>query len=815
MKRLALRGNPAASTSTFPCPEHSLFPEQNALNEALAESLSSEILLTSELATKVDSLAREYRTAYDAVKRVDTLCAEAEDLSGTFTSVLERLLRGVFAGDGDGSPPSLMSEECLDQSHHSAYLALLPSVLNECEEVCEKARLVLQSSKLALFALDFPGLDSSFNSNAVSQFQRLASLCDQARSACSDVKSRVSRLREARRVWAAMCGILNELEDVRRRLGEDMKQQRWRRHTGHRDDPLTPESPPISPLPVDTSHMEFSHVLNDLGVKLTSEVIMPLSELSKTLETPLNDWLSQTAAGLKGLWETVTKQIKLLESIQRQAVVMKDIHDDFNNLQICIEDMKMRIQTFTDAALTDRLSLRDIANIELDLQAEIDPIRKDVRGFVDCLPKRVLFIARHVEPPRIDTNVLHKRFSSVDLKVSSPHQKFFELSFELSSVDDAVRADSNSFAMRLDGQSESLAAAAAHFRLARIAKEVDSLLSTTVNDINHIARELANLKNSYAMIMTKGDVSHPLHDLMEGLEDAVMPHQRNISHSFSPIWDLVKAMDPAPGVDSAVHEVLSITRRRALSDAELRFKTLEEDIALFRDEIIHAQQMETHRLERIRVDGERHRQAEQERLAAEETERLLAEKERLEQEDKMRKEEERRAEELVLQAERERLVAEEIEKARVEKERQEAQEKKRLEDERLAEAQLLQAERARTDAERAKLQKDRNEMEEKLRLMEAQLAEERRGQAEKDRAAEAQRIEERERNRLNEQRLAIEKEGTAVESNGRRRRERASSRPDRPHHHKAKKASVSKHAISLSSSAEVDGTSMIGSNCHC
>jgi len=66
------------------------------MNEALAQSLSSEVLSVTELATKVDFLAKEYRTAYDAVKRVEISCTEAEDLSRSLTSVLERLHRGVF-----------------------------------------------------------------------------------------------------------------------------------------------------------------------------------------------------------------------------------------------------------------------------------------------------------------------------------------------------------------------------------------------------------------------------------------------------------------------------------------------------------------------------------------------------------------------------------------------------------------------------------------------------------------------------------------------------------------------------------------------
>jgi hypothetical protein len=808
VKRLALRSNPASPSTIFPCPDHLLFPDQKPLNDALVGSLSSEILSVSELAAKVDCTAKEYRTAYAAVKQVEILFAEAKVLSQTFTSVLDRLHNGVSAGDGDGSPPSLMSEACLDQSLHSAFLALLPSICEESEKASEEAEHVLRRSELGAFALDFPGIDSAFKADTVSTIQRLASLHDQARSACSDVKSRVSRLREARRIWGAMCGALNDLEDVRRQLGDDMEKQRWRRLADQREKPLTPESPPPSPLPVDVPHMEASHVLDDLSAKLAAEVNAPLSQLSKTLETPLQEWLSQTAIGLTGLWKTVAKQIQLLESIRGQAAAMKNIHDEFNDLQIRIEDIKMRTQSFIDEILAGRICSGGVTTMEVDLQVDVGQIEKDVKMFIDRLASRVPFIGRQSEPPRTDANFVHKRFLSVDLKVGSPRPKFFELPIDFPSADDAVRADSNAFAMRLNGQLESLAATMAHFQLACMAKEVDIALSATVNDINHVARELAGLKSSYAAIVARPNASKPLHDLISRFEDAVSPCQMRISRSFSPIRELLRAMDAAPGShDSSIREALYIARRRAVSDAELRLKTLEEDFASFKEAILHAQRLEADRLERIRVEEEQHRQAEEKRL---------------EHEERLRIEEKRRVEEHQHQIERERVAAKEAEKARLERERQEVEKHRWLENEKAMEAQQLQAERARADAEKAKLRQDRIEMQEKLRLMEEQLADERRLQAEKDhvaaQTAERQRIEaeERENLRLGEQRLAEQrrlaagKERPAAENHEQRRREQESAKS---HRHQKKKGPASKHAKGSSSALDDEGNLVFVLSC--
>jgi hypothetical protein len=87
IKRLALRGNPASSSSTFPRPEHPLFPIQQESNKALIESLSAEILSATEIAKKVDAMAKAYTVGYEAVKHVENLAATATNLSTTFNTL--------------------------------------------------------------------------------------------------------------------------------------------------------------------------------------------------------------------------------------------------------------------------------------------------------------------------------------------------------------------------------------------------------------------------------------------------------------------------------------------------------------------------------------------------------------------------------------------------------------------------------------------------------------------------------------------------------------------------------------------------------
>jgi len=106
---------------------------------------------------------------------------------------------------------------------------------------------------------------------------------------------------------------------------------------------------------------------------------------------------------------------------------MKEIHDEFNDLQIRIEDIKMRVQTYTDEIRTERISNGDIASTEMDPSIGSKPIEEDVKNFIDRLTQRLPFIARQIELPHIDTYFVYKRFSSVDLKMgASPRQMPFD-----------------------------------------------------------------------------------------------------------------------------------------------------------------------------------------------------------------------------------------------------------------------------------------------------------------------------------------------------------------------------------------------------
>ncbi|KAJ7667745.1 hypothetical protein DFH06DRAFT_1183443 [Mycena polygramma] len=697
IKRLVLRGDPASPSSTFPQPTHVLFPEHKEVNDSVVST-------ALELARKVEAVAKEYRLNYEAVHRVETLVETASALSTTFTTVIERLEKGVSSTDGDGTPPNLMSEACLEPTRHGAFLALLPSILKEQETATDTAAQVLRNSRGALLGLDRPGIDPAFKTKAAAEFQRLSKLRGQAQWTREDVTTRVGRLREARKIWKLMDANLSELEDIRRDIGEAMEKHRWQQELNTNGAPPTPDSF-SAPLPAESPRTESVKRLDDLSAKLTQEIDLPLSSLSRTLEAPLNERLSRSSAGLKHLLEQVRKMAGLLQAVKSQATVMSTIRDEFHDLQTRIDDLKMRVEKRIEQILAEKLVDSELSNFDSTL-------KNDING-VHSLHQRVPFVSRGPGPSPTATTFL----SSFD-----EHQ---------SSLDDAVRTDSNSYAMKLEQR-------ATHFELAQIAKEVDASLSPV---------QLATFKSTFTTIVGRTAISQPLAD----------------SH--------------APGShDPAVHESLYLARVRAVDDAELRFKAWTDDVDSLTKRVAEAQRAEAQRLEAERIAEEQRLQAERERLAAEEAERARLERERLEEQERLRLEEERLAEERRVQAEKERVAAEEAAQALIAKQQAEAKERERLELARVEEERRLQAEKERVaaeEAERARLERERLEMEAKLRLAEEQLAEERRLQAERVRIAaeqaereraEKERLEQVERERVEEERrLQAEKERIAAE----------------------------------------------------
>ena len=766
LKRLAVRGDPASPRGLFPRPDHPLFPDQRTSNEALIQCLALEIGKASQLAEKVDKAAKKYRTSYEAVKRVEILLRDVQEVSITLTSIINKFKEGVSSHDRDGVPPDLMSEECLDPTSHSMFLALLPSLLEETTRAIKDADKRIKASPASLFGLDLPGIDQAFKENAASDIQKLTVLRAETLNICDSVSKRVDRLRKARKINSNIDFNLACIRNVRAQISEGMEAHRWRQESGGSSTPPTPESSTFELVAVDSTYPEFEDQLSNASSRITADVKDPLNALSLTLEPALQECLSRKVHILEAFLESSQQMLQLFVAVEDQSSTMAIIRDTFNALLIRIEDSKIRIHETIDEISSQRSDNEGQTGLEID--EDIQVIQQEVKSFIDSLSKRVPFIGRSLSSP---IRAL-KPWSSSDPQAKSPQQTTFDPPFDLWSIDASVRADSNSFAMRLNGSLESLLQTRDHLELAKQSKEVDDTLSRTFDDISSVNLRLVSQKSSFMHIPRHAtDSASRYQAILDELHFLSSSKRPEIARSFSPTRELLRRMDEkSHKLELSIRQNLYVSRIIAIDDVELRLKTWDQEFLEFKQEISFILEAELRHQEEVRLVEAQQREAEEDRIASEQLERQRRERERIENEERQRRLEERLAEEHRQQLELERIAAELELKARLEQEAKQTEERRLAEQKQLANAARVQAEKEKLEkdeADRIRLEQERIEMLAKLQAAQAQLEKERRLFTESERIAsemaEKQRLEmkELERRQIEMQQISDERERRA------------------------------------------------------
>ncbi|CAA7260213.1 unnamed protein product [Cyclocybe aegerita] len=734
LKRLAVRGDPASPVSLFPRPEHPLFPDQKTSNDELVKTLSADLAAAHQLARKVERVAKEYKIRYEAVKRVETLLVSVQELSTTLTSINKKFTDGTVNGDEDGSPPDLVSERSLEPTSHSLYLALLPALLEETALAVAEADKLLGISPSALLGLDLPGVDHEFKENAAATVQKLDALVKYTTTARDAVTQKVACLRESKKIASNITSTLETLASIRSEIMSSMERARWHQESiGSNGAPPTPESPASGLSSSNLLEADFEAQLGAVSSRIKNDINGPLVKLCSMLEPSMQNRLRQKASVLQGGLDSSYQMLALLGSMKGQSSAMSSVRDDFHRLLVRMEDSKIRINTAIEDLLASEPGAGTLVNGSTKIDSEeLNAIQQEVSSFVDGLPSQVPFVAR-TTALKSPLSPSHFRTKSVDSEIGP------EAPFDLASLDASVRADSNSYAMRLNGGLHNLLLSKAHFDLAMTAMEADNLLSLTAIETNAVVQELSEHKVSFSQAVRRAsETTTNLRGILARLE-ATQSKRLQIARSLSPIRDLLRHMDAnSQALPASIRDNLYLSRSRLTNDAELQLKTWHDETEIFKNEISLAIADECKYQEELRVAEEKRKQEEEARLAAEEAERLRLEHKRIKNQERQRLLEEKLAEEHRLELERQRIAAELAEKERLEREAAEAERLRLEEEQRRLEVARLQAElqrQAKEDAEKARQEQERLEMLERLSLAEARLQEERQIHAENERIA--------------------------------------------------------------------------------
>lgn len=594
------------SSGSFPRPSHPLFPDQLSFNNSLVQSLSTEFATAMDSVTRVDTLAKEYRSDYEAVKEVDLLSQPANELLSKFNSVIGRLSHGISTYEGDGSPPDLSSETCLQPTVHATFLALLPALLDEAEQANSTADKLVCSYQLALLNLDRPGIDLSFKQHAANMLNALVVARDRSHVLVNETNTRVGRLRVVRKIWSIMDEALKVLQSIQSEVGEAMEREKWRSPDVCGADPMTPETPRSCHFDPIISSSDALKRLDDIRETLSHDIAVPLASLSGSLEGPLDSFLAQTHGGLVNRLENVNRMVQLLDAVRSQSAAMTSLREEVNELQVRIEDLMIRYDSSTEQALSGKLPLEHVSDTFSELQLDANSLCDSIKTFVDDIARRVPLVAPNLRDQH-PTTFIRKKFSSIDSRLGvSASPTTVELPFSLTHLDDSIRANSNFLAMRLTGESENLHRKADHLQLARMAREVDDAISSATCDSRRVTQELESLSISLTSIPETESKLQDLQELSQAVDRHCAQHRSRLSRSLSLIRESIRHMESVPASrDLHFHETLLSSRRRGVDDLEIKVNSWGDRATVVRGETLDAIFLESQRLEALRIKRER------------------------------------------------------------------------------------------------------------------------------------------------------------------------------------------------------------------
>ncbi|KAL6306770.1 hypothetical protein BKA93DRAFT_728696 [Sparassis latifolia] len=689
MKRLTMRGNPSLLSSVFPRPTHHLYPDQSAANESVVRLLSSELSSAIDEAKKVEACAKEYHASYEAVKRVETACKAASDLSLTLVSLIERLQTGIATANGDGTPPDLSTEACLDASRHSVFLAMLPATVEELRKADKDASNLLPGARAALLHLDRPGIDDGFKSTSASEIEGFAAHRTAASRASEEAVGHASILHDVRQVWFAMEHLFQDLESIRDEIPDAIERQMWRQQMSSHGAPPTPETPTTELAPTTISPASIFARLDTLQVRMNQEVSSPCRAVIFSVGPALKDYLSECSTNLDSFLSRTTELARFWESVLNQAAIMGNVRDEVHSLQIQMEDLKVRFDKGIQDVLAGDLVGDALLLTEGGLTSEVKRSQDTLQAFLADLPHRVPFTGG-LEMSSVTSSKRTSLSGSFSLDIVRQAAPLY-LPFDPAILDHAVRADSNAYSMMLSGVLKVLEQKTDHFQLAKTAKTIDLATETIVNSIRHAVESAEVIRQSVAEFPDNIHLLDHLALLSEEVNRLLQTDGLEIPRSFSPVRDLLHRLKSVSGDAGAnVRDSLLISRQRALEEAEVQYNSWKDRVSSLQQQIAKALDAERSRLaEEARLQEEPGRleveeRAKLEQLLSEAEERARREREQLEVEERARREQEEA--ERLAKAEEERLGKEQV----VAEEREKA-EQQRLWEEREAERVQLEA----------------------------------------------------------------------------------------------------------------------------
>jgi hypothetical protein len=616
-KRLSHRIDPASPASTFPLPVHHLFPEQTSFNSVIVGNLSSELHSARQMANEVGDLVKVYRARCEAVEEAESTLKDMSEIHKNLSQINDRLENGFVAYDGDGTPPDLNHPTCVDPLRFSAYLAMLPTLMEQIATAQQTAVETVRRARLSLLHMEKTQADDTIKEKLISDLGSLEKAAGATDELKNSITRKVSTLRDVRRIWSTMDDISKSLDVIAEELKESLLVNGWKQETGGDNGPLTPES---SQATLPAAAVEASEVdgrLLGLRKQIDSDLNEPVLRIKESLPTVLQDCVLERQKKTLRYLRDLQNMNNLLSAIRTQTSSMESVRDDAHALENRVEEAKMAydqclqdIVAFSEAEVASQIpSFSDevIKAREESLGQLVGVLQRDVELFVSSLATRIPFVSRRSTNTAKRENVVagvilagsdHLGVEDIESTVLLP--------FDPAAVDRVVRNDSNAYSLLLTGVLRSLLYKQTILSFFKTARTVSKQLTDLGKDILAVDELLNEASDSFTIIRSSHDDNSASTNYLDSisstktaLENVTCLDSPRVSKSISEIRELMDGMRSAPGLQDDVNRLgIFTTRSSKLDELDLRWHRIVARLESLRGEVNTVHQNEMTRLQR-------------------------------------------------------------------------------------------------------------------------------------------------------------------------------------------------------------------------
>ncbi|KZT55337.1 hypothetical protein CALCODRAFT_498816 [Calocera cornea HHB12733] len=440
----------------IPQPTHPSFPEQEQLNEQIAQKLSEELETAQNLGRIASNSVQEYHKSLKVLHRAEKIKEELGLRRSQVSDLIVKLLHGTGAPGDDGSAPDLSTEACLEPGRHGAYMAALPDLLREIDEACRSVDRLVRTARAHLPALKTISLSPGYMDNCIQSINSLDAERNSLVAAHASASSLSVRFKITYQAWMEMQDIRQSCQNHQTAIQDGLQYDRWRpaSPTSSETGPPTPTTPSSHSFVDSTSPLQVMEQLDILSKRFRNAVQTPMQDVLPAIGDRLQSHFDGTMGRLKQDLSNLRKLAELWYRVRSQANSMKEAMDEAAALEAKILSLLAEVANLW-TRLPDAAPIPDFTNSIDSLRDRHCTLRQEVETFSTGLAPRIPFVTSHAQSASSTYNVLSPKSSATLSMPQTPPDASVNSSlpvpFDPTGLDEAIRAEVNVRSASLNG----------------------------------------------------------------------------------------------------------------------------------------------------------------------------------------------------------------------------------------------------------------------------------------------------------------------------------------------------------------------------